>query len=292
MRVNNIFDPNVKNLKNYINSSVASDLIVDDLRIVTSGYLINDPKWSSAPHMHDSAELIFCINGKGTSTILNEKYDVESGDLILLNPNTPHYEISDITYPLEFFFVGFTGFKLPDLPDNTLINSKCCPIQKTGGLKNQFEIYFRELVKETIYCQKNYIHIAKAMTFSILALIMRIFNIESNDGKRISPHSIRIKEYIDENFSTDLNLSQLSSAVYISHYYISHLFKADIGISPMQYLLRKRISHAKELLSLTSDSISKIALECGYDDPAYFSQIFKRLCGCSPRSFRERFRSE
>lgn len=291
MKFENSLNPTIKNLKNHINASGTFDLLTQRLRVVTSGYLMDDPNWSSDPHMHDSAELILCTAGKGKTTIFNQQYDIEAGDLILHNPNTPHCERSDPTNPLEFFFVGLTDFKLPNLPENTLISPDSLPVQKTGIYRDQFETFFLELIKETVYRQDHFQYISCAICSCILALVMRLFAWESGNTTPISSHSVRIKDYIDKNFAADLNLSQLSSAVYISQDYMSHIFKAEIGISPMQYLIKKRIAHAKNLLATTKRPISEIATECGYDDPVYFSQIFKRICGCSPRKYRESCKS-
>lgn len=60
-----------------------------------------------------------------------------------------------------------------------------------------------------------------------------------------------------------------------------------MGVSPIQYLINKRIAHAKHLLSTSDMPIAKIATECGYDDPVYFSQVFKRITGYSPTEYRK-----
>ena len=128
--------------------------------------------------------------------------------------------------------------------------------------------------------------ISEAICACILALSLRVIEGAPTSTETISPHCIRIKECSDKNFTSDMNLSQLSSAVYISQTYISHIFKAEMGVSPIQYLVNKRIAHAKQLLTTTDMPVAQIALECGYDDPAYFSQVFKRLTEYSPKQYR------
>ncbi len=287
MNTANFPHPDIKNLRNQLNLPDTSDFISNDLRVVTSGYLTDDPDWSCAPHMHDSAELIYCTAGSGVTNVNQKTINIHHGDLILYNPGTPHYESSTPSSPLQFFFVGLIGFKLPGLPCNTLLPEYLSPVQPTGIYGNQFETFFRELIKETIYCQEHYQYISTSIASSILALTMRILNKKDKDVKPISSHCIRIKEYLDKNFSSNLNLAQLSSAVFISKDYLSHIFKAEMGISPMQYLIKKRMLHAKTLLAGSEMSICQISLECGYDDPVYFSQIFKRVCGCSPKRYRD-----
>lgn len=288
MEFKNSLDPEIKNLKNYFGASDGGNVLLRNPRILTSGYLMNDPEWSSEPHLHDFAELIFVTAGRGRSTIFNQSYQLAPGDLIVLNPNTPHNESSDPDCPLEFFFTGISDFQIGGLPDGRLLDENCCQVQKTGEYKEQFDTFFTELIRETVHRKTHYLQISEAICSCILTLTLRILNKNSGSAEVLSPHSIRIKEYIDQNFTADLCLSQLSSAVYISQTYLSHVFKADMGVSPMQYLINKRIALAKQLLSTTKTSVSQIAIECGYDDPVYFSQVFKRMVGDSPKKYRSK----
>lgn len=286
MKFENSLNPEVKNLKNYFDSDDNSNVLMKNPRLVASGYLMDDPDWSSDPHVHDFVELIFCTGGHGRTTIFNQDYEIEPGDLIIHNPNTPHHESSDPDSPLEFFFVGLTDFQISGLPENTVMAEECCPVQKTESYKEQFDIFFVELIKETLYRKDHFQLISEAICSCILALTLRIMDGTPTQAEAMSPHSIRIKEYIDQNFTSDLNLSQLSSAVYISQTYISHIFKAEMGVSPIQYLINKRIAFAKHMLSTSDMPIARIAAECGYDDPVYFSQVFKRITGFSPKKYR------
>ena len=287
MKFENSLNPEVKNLKAYFGSDDNSNVLMKNPRLVASGYLMDDPDWSSDPNVHDFVELIFCTGGHGRTTIFNQDYEIEPGDLIIHNPNTPHHESSDLNSPLEFFFVGLTDFQINGLPSNTVMDEKHCPVQKTEDYKEQFDIFFVELIRETLYRKGHFQLISEAICSCILALTLRIMDGTPVQAETLSPHSIRIKEYIDQNFTSDLNLSQLSSAVYISQTYISHIFKAEMGVSPIQYLINKRIAHAKHLLSTSDMPIAKIATECGYDDPVYFSQVFKRITGYSPTEYRK-----
>ena len=65
-----------------------------------------------------------------------------------------------------------------------------------------------------------------------------------------------------------------------------------MGVSPFQYLINIRIAHAKHLLSTSDMPIAQIATECGYDDPVYFSQVFKRITEFSPKEYRKNGKKE
>ena len=92
-------------------------------------------------------------------------------------------------------------------------------------------------------------------------------------------------EYIYQNYNKSITLDDVAKHVYISPYYFSHGFKEYIGMSFVEYLKKIRIEEAKKLLLTTDMSISKICCKVGYNDPHYFSRVFKSVMGVSPRVF-------
>ena len=68
---------------------------------------------------------------------------------------------------------------------------------------------------------------------------------------------------------------------------LSHLFHAQVGVTPMQYLERLRIQHARELLLMSGRSVSEVAYAVGFENPLYFSRVFRRHAATSPRAFRK-----
>ena len=98
----------------------------------------------------------------------------------------------------------------------------------------------------------------------------------------------KAKTYIDQNFSKELTLDEVSRSVNISPYYFSKLFKEESGENFIEYLTKVRISHAKELLKNPALSIKEICVMSGYSDPNYFSRIFKKQEDVTPSEYRER----
>ena len=96
--------------------------------------------------------------------------------------------------------------------------------------------------------------------------------------------------YIQENYSRDISLDDVSSQVNISPYYFSKLFKQETGGNFIEYLTEVRLRNARELLKDSGLSIKEICAESGYSDPNYFSRIFKKYEGVTPSEFRERLR--
>ena len=97
----------------------------------------------------------------------------------------------------------------------------------------------------------------------------------------------KAKQYINQNFSKELTLDEVSRNVNISPYYFSKLFKEETGENFIEYLTKIRIRHAKELLKNPLLSIKEICVMSGYSDPNYFSRIFKKQERVTPSEYRE-----
>ncbi|MCM8901449.1 PocR ligand-binding domain-containing protein [Caldicoprobacter algeriensis] len=96
-------------------------------------------------------------------------------------------------------------------------------------------------------------------------------------------------KYIRENYNKDITLEDVARNVYISPYYLSHLFKEELNITFLEYLTMVRMEEAKKLLKDTSLSIVAIASQVGYEDASYFSKVFKKYVGISPGQYRKNF---
>ena len=97
----------------------------------------------------------------------------------------------------------------------------------------------------------------------------------------------RACKYIQENFRRELSLDDVSKEVNVSPYYFSKLFKEEVGENFIDYLTALRIGNAKELLKRPPLSVREAGLQSGYPDPNYFSRIFKKHTGMTPREYRE-----
>ena len=97
----------------------------------------------------------------------------------------------------------------------------------------------------------------------------------------------KVMNYLEHHYTEDISLDSVASALFLNKNYIAHVFKDETGSSPMDYTISLRMSHAKALLMETNQSISDIAVKCGYSDFTYFSKQFKKNTGLSPSMFRK-----
>lgn len=99
----------------------------------------------------------------------------------------------------------------------------------------------------------------------------------------------RVKEYIWKNHSQPISLNRLAEAVGINPFYLSHLFRKEMGTSFVEYLTTVRVSVAKNLLKQTSLSTMEICLAVGYTDPSHFAKVFRKREHISPSGYRKKF---
>lgn len=99
----------------------------------------------------------------------------------------------------------------------------------------------------------------------------------------------KAKEYIWKNHDQEISLKKLADAVGINPYYLSHLFRKEMGASFIEYLTSVRISIAKSLLKQTTLSMMDVCLAVGYIDPSHFAKIFKKKEKVSPSEYRKKF---
>ncbi len=99
-----------------------------------------------------------------------------------------------------------------------------------------------------------------------------------------------ILRYIDEHYMEDLSLSGLANEYFLAPTYLAKKFKDKTGQTVIQYLEKRRISSAKDLLIFSDRSISEIASMTGYNDSNYFARSFKKICGITPSEFRTKVR--
>ena len=96
----------------------------------------------------------------------------------------------------------------------------------------------------------------------------------------------QVIEYLEYHYAEDVNFNDVASEFFITPNYLYRRFKEKKNKSVMQYLEEIRMKKAKELLKNTTLSVTEVAARTGYGDPNYFSRIFKKTCGKTPREFR------
>lgn len=118
------------------------------------------------------------------------------------------------------------------------------------------------------------------------AILIKTISFEENDNRERT--IMQIKTFIQNNLHQNLSLTEIANAVNYNSTYLSRLFRQITGENLFQYILRMRIDKAKEYLTQGNESIQTIAERLGFDTSQYFSSVFKKQTGLSPREYRTR----
>jgi AraC-like DNA-binding protein len=201
---------------------------------------------------------------------------------IIVSPGTSHsYGNSNKEWNHSWFH--FDGSVISDL-----IKSNDIPLDTFTERENPY------LIEQLLHRLNEEIYFYTQPDFEIINLELSIFfrklhrSLVNNDSSSPIPAFIlKTKKIIDFQYANTLSLREISNSVGFSPQYLSKNFKMFFNVSPIEYLIEKRIQVAKRLLTETSLPIHEISNKVGYSDFYYFSKLFKRRTKYSPRAYRK-----
>ena len=244
--------------------------------------------WHSTPHSHACAELFYVISGEGKFFVEGKYLDIQADDLIIVNSYIEHTEVSKENSPLEYIVAGIEGLHFHS--DDKRFNSNFS-MHNYKAYKNDILFYLKTLLHEMEHQDEYSQHLVNSLLEIMLINMVRRTNTTLNVSpvKKTTKECIFIENYINDHFKEDIDLDKLSELTFLNKYYLVHAFNQYKGISPMRYLIQRRISEAKFLLETTSYSMNDISAIIGFSNQNYFTFAFKREIGCSPSTYRKHF---
>ena len=248
-----------------------------------------ETKIPTAMHAHDDLlELQFISGGKAHIRIDGHAYSVQADDVVVYNAGVLHDEAADLVCGMKFYNCAVKNFHAPLLPENHLLPHDINPILHAGKMAGVIEKIFQEMFEQI--SQKKIssgvisFHLLNALLVILLKQIPheKIFIQDKFDA------SLRkCKKFIDENFTENISVAEMSAVANMSVSGFSHHFKKVFGFSPGQYLIRLKIGRAQKLLIGSDKSITEISMELGYDNVSHFNNQFKKFVGASPQNYRK-----
>ena len=268
-----------------------------ELLYISKSKFEND--WHSTAHFHPFTEIFFITDGKGAFYLSDQIVNVNKWDLIIINSNCLHTEKSSLSdAPLEYIVMGVDNLLL-NFPESYSLtdNDKQIKLYEIMNFTKDKDIilnHFNTLIKEIENKEFNYEIICKSILNMFITYIIRsrssLLFIEE-PREKLNLECIKIKNYIDSHYSQNITLDFLSNLTYMNKFHLVHTFTKQIGLSPINYAINKRIQEAKNLLSTTSYSIRDIASIVGFSNSSYFSQMFKKVAGLTPKNYRDKILS-
>ena len=217
--------------------------------------------------------------------ILNEnnkkvKYVLNRGQLIIFPPKTPFFYSNASKVQTEYFWINFTGCEALNIINTVKIPLNApYTVAKPRNIFEAFESFFNE------FKHRAFLH--EMSIFYKFLRIMILFGRARED--QVQKNSLTESlTYISNNYSIDITTEELAEMEHLSCAHYRRLFKEKIGMTPTQYISTIRLKHAEQMLFETELSIKEIAQKVGFSDQLYFSKVFSKHFGVSPKAFRNR----
>ena len=261
------------------------------LYVSTSKY---EGDWQSILHSHPFSELFYVINGQGAFLAEGSEFPVKQNDMAIINPHVQHTEKSLPGAPLNYIVLGIEGlsFSFGRLATARAgVSSQPTPdtVYKHNMSKTNVYSYLNIMLEEITEQQEDYEAVCQNLLEVLLICILRSgsLSVVPDNSRLLNRECTQIKNYLDANYSEDITLDTLSALTHMNKYYLAHTFTKYMGLSPINYLLQKRIQEGKSLLESTSYSIAQISDLLGFSSQSYFSQAFRKATGMTPMQYRK-----
>lgn len=252
-------------------------------------------------HSHEEIELNFILNAKGAKRVVGDHItEISEAELVLVGSNLPHAwqtykckskEIREIT--IQFH---------KDLFDEKFLKRNQLSFIRNMLEKSARGISFsRQTIDQltprllTLNQKQGFDSVLELMSILhdlSISRHMQMLSDSSFNNVDSSFHSRRIElvvDYMNQNFQKAITLSEVSKLANMTDAAFSRFFKTRTGISFMDSLLEIRLGHASRMLIDTTQSVSEVAYDCGFNNISNFNRLFKKKKGCTPKEFRENY---
>ena len=246
------------------------------------------PTWR--PRGRLDFQLLYVASGKAHFHFGNEGRIVTAGHMVLYRPKEPQkyeYYGEDQT---QVYWVHFTGGNVT----NILRSYGLTDDKKVFycGSSLDYQNLFRTMINELQMCKENYSEMLEMYLRQIFIMLQRYFiSAMKTDNARVVEEIDRATAYFNEHYSEEICIDEYAENNHFSVSWFIRNFKQCTGSTPMQYILSKRIYNAEILLQNPSYNVTEISRIVGYDNPLYFSRIFKKAKGLSPSEYRKSIKS-
>lgn len=232
-------------------------------------------------HTHNEFELYINLSGDVSFLVENTLYPVSRGDVIIARPGERHHCVYRSDKPHKLFWILFDSQK-----NHTLLDFMQQDVRE--NFISPLDDYREELLE---LCQK--LHSEELSQEESLYSFLRIFEIlrksrnKSSVQKDNLPHELsQIMDYINHHIHEELTVKDIASAFYISQSTLERRFKEILHIRPLEFIRRKKLILAAELLQ-EGKSVLAAATAVGYNDVSYFIELFRQYYGVTPYMYKK-----
>lgn len=235
-------------------------------------------------------QLLYVASGKAHFYFHGQEEIVTAGNMVLYRPKEEqryYYYGVDHT---EVYWVHFTGNNVKNILRKYGIPEQAHVIHT--GTSLDYKRLYLQMIQELKLEKPHYEEVLVHYLELLFVMISRL------QGKKTRTKSTFLMDEMDQavahfhsNYNRSISIEEYSREHGMSVSWFIRNFKDYTGSTPTQYLLSLRISNAQSLLESTSCNVTEISEIVGYDNPLYFSRLFKKQCGVSPTEFRKQLKA-
>ncbi len=242
------------------------------------------PTWR--PRGRLDFQLLYIASGKAHFHFDGREEIVTAGHMVLYRPKEPQkyeYYGEDQT---EVYWVHFTGGNVTNILRSYGLTQDKKVFYCGSGI--EYQTIFRNMIHELQMCRADYESMLEMYLRQIFIMIHRYFlTTTRTENAHVVEEIDKATLYFNEHYNEDISIDEYAENNHVSVSWFIRNFKHCTGITPMQYILSKRIYNAEILLQDPTYNITEIAQIVGYNNPLYFSRIFKKAKGLSPSEYRK-----
>lgn len=229
----------------------------------------------------DQYILIYCTEGKGVIEVEGETFFIGRSDAFCIPRMRRHKYYADEKDPWSILWVHFKGDHTKYFPLEELRIVHMDSRYSDNRMMVLFNLLFRVLEKN--YTMGNFIYISQVLSLILSEIYFR----ERMDETAVQDkHVTMVIRFMYQNLDRNLSLQEISDEVELSRSYLNAIFKAQTGRAPVEFFIHLKMQEACKLLKSGDLYIYEVSEALGYADPYYFSRIFKKVVGMSPRDYK------
>ena len=242
------------------------------------------PTWR--PKGRIDYQLLYIVSGKAHFYFNGIERIVQAGRMVLIPPRVEQkYEYFGEEKP-EVYWVHFTGSDVKNILRKYEIPMDD-PIFYSGA-SSVYSYIFKEMINELQTCRTGYEELLAMYLQQIFLLVQRTRQERKPTVTTYIQEEMEYaRRYFNEHYNEPISIQEYAESRNMSVCYFQRNFKQIVNHTPMQYLLTIRVNNAASLLETTDYSMAEIAAIVGYEDPLYFSRVFRKIKGMSPTEYRK-----
>lgn len=229
-------------------------------------------------------QLLYIAAGKAFFTFDGSITEVSEGSMVLYPPHTPQQYAYYIDDKPEVYWLHFTGSDAGTLTSEAGFSET--HILYTG-ISSKYPELFLSVIREIQLTRPSFEELSALYLKQLFILLKRIKEEGGFKKTEIQKEMEKAVRFFHENLANNIEIEAYARQLHMSTCWFIRSFKEYAGMPPGRYLTDIRIRKAKELLESTDYSVGEIGGIIGYDNPLYFSRIFKKTAGVSPAEYRK-----